>query len=107
MKVLVLVIILANIAFVETNQEPKPESEIKFRWGIEYNYIGQMHHSLNRYEVMIAMEIPNFQDLPKYEPLDTSVNYCDQWMPDIKDQIIHHTCSQIWPAYVTTVKLKH
>lgn len=45
---------------------------------MEYNYIGQIHHSLNRYDVMIAVEIPDFKDLPKFEPLDTSVNYCNQ-----------------------------
>ena len=50
---------------------------------------------MNLYDVMIVMEIPNFKDLPKYEPLDTSVNYCNQWKPDMKYQIIHHTCSKI------------
>ena len=31
----------------ESIQFPKPESEIRFGWGLSYNYIGQMHHNLN------------------------------------------------------------
>ena len=31
----------------------KPESEIRFGWGLSYNYIGQMHHNLNKYDVIV------------------------------------------------------
>ena len=34
------------IAMGESIQFPKPESEIRFGWGISYSYIGQMHHNL-------------------------------------------------------------
>ena len=37
------------IAMGESIQCPKPESEIRFGWGLSYNYIGQMHHNLNKY----------------------------------------------------------
>ena len=40
---------------------PKPESEIRFGWGISYNYIGQLHHNLNKYDVVVGLEIPAFR----------------------------------------------
>ena len=40
---------------------PKPESEIRFGWGISYNYIGQLYHNLNKYDVVVGMEIPDFR----------------------------------------------
>ena len=45
-------------AMGESIQFPKPESEIRFGWGISYNYIGQMHHNLNKYDVVVGFEIP-------------------------------------------------
>ena len=36
------------IVMGESIQFPKPESEIRFGWEISYNYIGQMHHNLNK-----------------------------------------------------------
>ena len=41
------------IAMGESIKFPKPESEIRFGWGISYNYIGQMHHNLNKYDVVV------------------------------------------------------
>ena len=45
----------------ESIQFPKPESEIRFGWGLSYNYIGQMHHNLNKYDVIVGLEIPDFR----------------------------------------------
>ena len=48
----------------ESIQFPKPESEIRFGWGLSYNYIGQMHHNLNKYDVIVGLEIPDFRVIP-------------------------------------------
>ena len=40
----------------ESIQFPKPESEIRFGWGISYNYIGQMHHNLNKYDIVVGLK---------------------------------------------------
>ena len=34
---------------------PKPVSEIRFGWGMSYNYIGQLHHSLTKYDVVVGL----------------------------------------------------
>ena len=52
----------------ESIQFPKPESEFRFGWGISYNYIGQMHHNLNKYDVVVSLEIPDFRVIPYYQP---------------------------------------
>ena len=56
------------IAMGESIQFPKPESEFRFGWGLSYNYIGQMHHNLNKYDLVVGLEIPDFRVLPYYKP---------------------------------------
>ena len=55
---------------------PKPESEIRFGWGISYNYIGQLYHNLNKYDVVVGMEIPDFRTVAYYTPFSTNPQYC-------------------------------
>ena len=63
------------IAMGESIQFPKPESEIRFGWEISYNYIGQIHHNLNKYDVVVGLEIPDFRAIPYYQPfLNTVTN---------------------------------
>ena len=49
------------IAIGGSIQFSKSKSEIRFGWGISYNYIGQMHHNLNKYYVVVGLEIPDFR----------------------------------------------
>ena len=60
----------------ESTQFPKPESEIRFGWGMSYQYIGQMHHNLNKYDVVVGLEIPDFRVIPYYQPFSRDPNYC-------------------------------
>ena len=60
----------------ESIQFPKPESEIRFGWGLSYNYIGQMHHNLNKYDVIVGLEIPDFRVIPYYKPFSRDPKYC-------------------------------
>ena len=62
------------IAMGESTQFPKPESEIRFGWGLAYNYIGQMHHNLNKYDVIVGLEIPDFRVIPYYKPFSRDLN---------------------------------
>ena len=49
------------IAMGDRKQFPKPESEIRFVFRISYNHIGQLHHNLNMYDVVVELEIPDFR----------------------------------------------
>ena len=52
-------------------QFSKPESEIRFGWGMSYNYIGQLHHNLSKYYVVVGLEIPDFRTVSYYTPFST------------------------------------
>ena len=85
---------------------PKPESEIRFGWGISYNYIGQLYHNLNKYDVVVGLEIPNFRTVA----ISTNPQYCKRWYDEFVDntRVLYETCTQVWPAYLATIKkLEH
>ena len=63
------------IAMGDGKQCPKPESEIRFDWGMSYNYIGQLHHNLNKYDVVVGLGIPDFWTIPYYKPFSTDPQY--------------------------------
>ena len=86
-------------------QFPKPESEIRFGWGISYNYIGQLHHNLNKYDVVVGLEIPDFRIVTYYAPISTDPQYCRKWYDDftINTKVLYETCTQVWPAYLATI----
>ena len=84
----------------ESIQFPKPESEIRFGWGLSYNYIGQMHHNLNKYDVVVGLEIPDFRVIPYYKPFSRDPKYCNKWNTGIKTKLLFETCQKIWPAYI-------
>ena len=74
--ILCMYLILSTlIAIGESIQFPKLESEIRFGWGISYNYIGQMHHNLNKYDVVVGLEIPDFRVIPYYQPFSCYTNF--------------------------------
>ena len=88
---------------------PKPESEIRFGWDI-YNYIGQLYHNLNKYDVVVGLEIPDFRTVAYYTPISTSSQYCKRWYDEFVDntRVLYETCTQIWTAYLATIrKLEH
>ena len=87
----------------ESIQFPKPESEIRFGWGISYNYIGQMHHNLNKYDVVVGLEIPDFRVIPYYQPFSRDPKYCNKWNTGIRTKLLFETCQKIWPAYIGTI----
>ena len=59
------------IAMGDGKQFPKPESEIRFGWGMSYNYIGQLQHNLDKYDVVVELEIPDFITVSYYTPFCT------------------------------------
>ena len=89
---------------------PKPQSELRFGWGLSYNYIGQVQHNLDKYDVVVGLEIPYFRTVSYYTPFTTDPNYCAQWYDafNSNNEILYETCLQVWPAYLATVtKLDH
>ena len=42
-------------------KEIEPKSEIRFGWGMSFEYHGQMLHGLNRYYLMVGIHIPELR----------------------------------------------
>ena len=96
-------ILFILIAMGESIQFPKPESEIRFGWGMSYNYIGQIHHNLNKYDVVVGLEIPDFR-IPYYQPFSRDPKYCNKWNTGIRTKLLFETCQKIWPACIGTIQ---
>ena len=91
-------------------QFPKPESKIRFGWSMSYNYIGQLHHNLNKYDVVVGLEIPDFRTGAYYSPISTDFQYCRKWYDEFNSntKVLYETYTQVWPAYLATInKLEH
>ena len=84
---------------------PKSESELRFGWGISYNYIGQLHHILNKYDLVVGLEIPDFRTVTYYTPISTNPQYCMKWYDKFNDytKVLYETCAQVWPVYLATI----
>ena len=82
------------IGMGESIQFPKPETEIRFGWGMSYNYIGQMHHNLNKYDVVVGLEIPDFRVIPYYQPSSRDPNYCNKLNTGIRTKLLFETCQR-------------
>ena len=95
---------------MKENNFPKPQSEIRFGWGLSYNYIGQLQHNLDKYDVIVGLEIPDFRTVSYYAPFTSDPNYCERWYDSFatNNEILYETCLKVWPAYLATVtKLDH
>ena len=72
----ILCMYILSILIVMGEQFPKTKSEIRFGWGISYNYIGQLHQNLNKYDVVVGLKIPDFRTVAYYAPISTDPQYC-------------------------------
>ena len=98
------------IGMGDGKQFPKPQSEIRFGWGLSYNYIGQVQHNLDKNDVVVGLEISDFRTVSYYAPFTTDPHYCKRWYDAFttNNEILHETCLKVWPAYLATVtKLDH
>ena len=81
-------------------QPPTPESEIRFGWGMSFNYRGHMYHGLNRYHLIVGIEIPDFR-MPEPQPFKP--DYCRQWSNNVRTSVLYETCISTWPSYVNSI----
>ena len=53
--------------------------------------------------MVIGLEIPDFRTVAYYTPFSTNPQYCKRWY-DVNTRVLYQTCTQIWPAYLATIK---
>ena len=52
----------------------EPKSEIRFGWGMQFEYNGQMLHGLNKYYLMVGIHIPELRMARYYTPMERDRN---------------------------------
>ena len=80
-------------------KEIKPESELRFGYGMSFQYHGQMLHGLNRYNLLVGLEIPDLRIPECYTPAQDMYNsqFCEgNNKPE--SQVWYKTCNNVWPA---------
>ena len=56
-------------------KEIKPESELRFGYGMSFQYHGQMLHELSRYNLLVGLEIPDLRISNHYTPTQDMYGY--------------------------------
>ena len=89
-------------------KEIKPESELRFGYGMSFQYHGQMLHGLNRYNLLVGLEIPGLRIPNYYTPAQDVYNsqFCEgNNKPET--QVWYKTCTNVWPAVQTAIRKVH
>ena len=89
-------------------KEIKPESELRFGYGMSFQYHGQMLHGLNRYNLLVGLEIPDLRIPEYYTPGQDMYNsqFCEgNNKPET--QVWYKTCNNVWPAVQTAIRKVH
>ena len=89
-------------------KEIKPESELRFGYGMSFQYHGQMLHGLNRYNLLVGLEIPDLRIPEYYTPGQDMYNsqFCEG-NNEPETQVWYKTCTNIWPAVQTAIRKVH
>lgn len=84
-----------------------PESEIRFGYGLLYQYHGKIIHGLNRYDMIVGLKLPDLRISDYYIPQPFEPNFCERFN-DENTQTLYTTCRNVWPAYLTNIeKIKY
>ncbi len=78
---LIIVLITLGFNLYKIQAELEAKSEIRFGYGMLFDYHGQKLHGLNRYNLMVGLKIPSFDMADYYVPTknDKNANYCDRF----------------------------
>ena len=89
-------------------KEIKPESELRFGYGMSFQYHGQMLHGLNRYNLLVGLEIPDFRIPNYYTPAQDMYGYelCEENNKP-ETQVWYKTCTNVWPTVQTAIRKVH
>ena len=102
MALLFLLLTIIGCKMLAVAGYPEPKSEIRFGWGMLFDYQGQVLHGLNRYHLMVGIEIPNLKLSDYYTPTETDNNFCEQF-DHASMQTLYITCKNVWPAYTRCI----
>ena len=98
---LILICHVSNVSTMDIDLGNLPNNVLKFRYGINYKYMGKVSHSFDRFYIVTKFELPKVEDL-KFDdiPYDAECAHLDNPKPGqifgiLKD--IKHYCIKIAP----------
>ena len=68
--------------------ELEKKSVIKFGWGMMFDYYGQMLHGLNKYNLIVGVEIPTMEELNLEVPYMFQPSICQTLASRYKTRIV-------------------
>ena len=71
-------VLMMIITTTEANRLER-KSTIKYGWGMMFDYYGEMLHGLNKYNMMIGVNVPNFEELNLKIPDMIDTNICSHF----------------------------
>ena len=89
-------------------KEIKPESELRFGYGMPFQYHGQMLHGSNHYNLLVGLEIPDLRIPNYYTPAQDMYNsqFCEENNKP-ETQVWYNTCTNVWHAVQTAIRKVH
>ena len=84
-------------------QAEKPKSQIRFGYGLKFGYKGAAFHGLNRYNLMVGIEIPDIRLAQFFRPQIPDQAFCERYSHPQYDSL-YMVCGRTWPAYIESVR---
>ena len=93
MYIIKLLVVIASLNFVECYST---KSEIRFGYGVLYEHIGELLHGLNKYHLLVGVDIPQVTFTPHSYQLEQHLN-CRQF---VNMTILHSVCYSLGPLCI-------
>ena len=83
--------------------DQRPSSQIRFGYGLLYDYKGIALHGLNRYNLMVGLHIPDVRIAEYFKPEEPDPDYCAQFLHN-EYTLLYQTCRHVWPVYMKSIQ---
>ena len=83
--------------------DEKPKSQLRFGYGLKFGFKGAVMHGLNRYNVMVGIEIPDIRLAQFFRPKIPDQNYRERYNHS-QYKNLYNVCGRTWPAYIEMVR---
>ena len=93
MYMITLLIVIGSLTLVECYST---KSEIRFGYGLLYERRGQLLHGLNKYHLLVGVEMPKFTFTQYSYQLEQDLN-CGQF---INMTVLHNVCYSLMPLCI-------
>lgn len=78
--------------------DEKPKSQLRFGYGLKFGFKGAALHGLNRYNVIVGIDIPDIRIAQFFKPRVPDQDYCERFNhPQYSN--LYKVCGKTWPAY--------